>query len=673
LIGENLPGEIANIKEFQSNIFKGIIEITEGKIGQGIQNLQNASIVLDKKLNAIAEVDQKAFTEVFKQQEIIKQMIEKSLVNEVGNTTLLKRFDDTDKRLDIMAKELTKFTGELGEGLDKSFKENTANLNILTNNVRNDISAVKNQVDKVFQGLGVNNETLQNINNQMTSTKTSIDNFDKNVKLLNQKIDQLKNVKDPKEVEDLTKQIEKLQSEVLGATVKFKNSEIISKQWAEQAKIMKENSEKNSELLKSEINTLKIQLAQSITNANTLDTEIQRQKNKVQDLENEKLINSIKTAENENAAGLPPGFNKENLEALQFEANRAFEAEKRLTSQIQSINQGDGLINFYNQIIRQLSDLKDDRKAIVKLIKNNGLIGHWQIIADQTAQIQSLLHPPKVRNIQKRALESTEQITKKQRGGDTELSNIPTLANRTSDESGDTNIEEDDSELTDIPQTGTTFEAPTDPPKPQLTPTQQTPVFQAAESKPVSTREQEKLERRLGITEDDAKGIITLREQLADVRQEIKDTTEQSSELTLKINNLHNKIRRGRNVINNQRKLNRAQEKLEKLTIKRTQLFEDKREFKDLIDRTERGFLEQQGERNSDRNLTIQQILDLNKIDKETKKLQEARAAAIAAPVTIPSPTASPTTSPRRSKRKASKTATTANKILSEKGGTLLK
>ena len=78
---------------------------------------------MDNKLNGIAEVNEKAFTEVFKQQQVIKGMIEKALVNEPGNATLLKRFDETDRRLDVMAKELTRFTNDLEKGLDKSFKD----------------------------------------------------------------------------------------------------------------------------------------------------------------------------------------------------------------------------------------------------------------------------------------------------------------------------------------------------------------------------------------------------------------------------------------------------------------------------------------------------------------------------------------------------------------------
>lgn len=365
---------------------------------------------MDGKLNSIAEVEQKAFTEVLKQQQVIREMVEKALVNEPGASTLMKRFDETNSKIDIMAKEL-------GEGLDKSFTT-----------VKTDITGIKNQVDTIFQGLGINNKEINNINTQIAATKTSIDNFDNNVKLLNQKIDQLKNVKDPDQVAALTKEIERLQTQVLGETAKFERTEELVKQWKAAHDTIKENATKNSELLNSEINTLKIKLANSITNTEILSTQLQQEKIKVEQLEAQRLADSIRSAENESASGLPPGFNKESLEALQFSANVAGEQAKQLAGQVQGFQNGDNIINLFNQAITALRNLQGNNRALTRLVRKEGLLRHFDIIATQTSQIQSLLNPPKVEKIKKRALESVEEVTKKQRGGDTEFTSIPTLS-----------------------------------------------------------------------------------------------------------------------------------------------------------------------------------------------------------------------------------------------------
>lgn len=583
----------------------GFNKLANNDIPNAVKPLQDAVNELNNNMVQIAINTGENLKNIVDTQNKLQTVIQKALFDEFGNVTLMKRFDETDQKLNKIDEFLA------GTGIELGFNK-----------------TLNEKLDAIFKKAGTSPEEIANLNTSLSETQKSIKNINQNLAGLRLNVQSLTNTKETVD----SSQVEALKNEnfKLMGQVTLLNDEKLKLE--QQVATITEKITRSSQ----DIQTLQVSLASAGEVANTQNREAQ---SKIINLMKEKTDEAAKNSE---IIKRLQDTLKEEIEGSASLGQEVDELQTLLSIKQEKINEFGQGKGFNIILINALNELKKNERDIEgakNFIKQMPLFG-------QLSQINKLTES--LKNEMDRILNTA---TKELRKNNSDLDEVLTtkIQRRGIKEEGKVDIKEEnkkkffeskkqerlkaqnerrsqesggDTIITEAPpqeSTPTTFEAPTTP---NITPTQETPVFQAAQSNPISESEQQKLERRLGFTEDDAKAIIDLREKSADIKAQLAETKVELAQLQKESVKLNKLIKAGIDVQANSQRLRRNTDRIGELTNQRTQLFSDRKEIKKNIDILQRQFLEEQGNRNRQQEETVQQVLNLDKIDKETKRLQ---------------------------------------------------
>ena len=592
----------------------GFNKLANNDIPNAVKPLTDAMNQLNNNMVEIAINTGENLKNIVDAQNKLQTVIQKALFEEFGNVTLFERFNETDQKLKKIGDFLT------ATGINVGFNEE-----------------LNKKLEAIFQKAGTSPQEISTLNTTLSETQKSIKNINQNLAGLRLNVQDLFNSENPD-----PSQIIKLKDEnfkLLGQVSLLNN---------EKLKLEKKVTDITEKINK---NSLELDLEkQSLIQTIALTQQANRDNQlKIATLIKEKADEAARNTETVNK------FKEEIKELVDESVQSAGENEdikeilKKREENINELFQGKGINQIFIRTLELLRQNSVDIETAKGFIKQMPLFGQLGQIKSLTNSLQTemdkilntavpqlsknnevLNEVIETTNIQRRSVKEESKVDIKEENKKKFFENKKEDRLKAQNERrSQQQQQQQDTIITDAPpsvpqestpQVGTKFEAPTTP---QITPTQQTPVFQAAQPKPVSRDEQDELERRFGFTEEDTKSIIDLRERSADIKSQIQETKEELNQLQKESVKLNRLIRAGIDAQSNSQKLRRVTDRIGELTNQRTRLFEDRKELKKLIDLQQREFLEEQGRRNLEREETIQQILDLNKIDKETKKLQK--------------------------------------------------